>query len=79
MQLELLLIGLTPWDAGGASRRIYSGVSSRKALVQINMVSPYPLWWAYQAGLSICQAENSQKPKVRISVFNHGYHGYHGC
>jgi hypothetical protein len=21
MQLELLLIGLTPWDAGGASRR----------------------------------------------------------
>jgi len=74
MQLELLLIGLTPWDAGGASRRIYSGVSSRKALVQINMVSPYPLWWAYQAGLSICQAENSQKPKVGLSVFNHGCH-----
>jgi hypothetical protein len=25
--------------------------------------------------VSICQAENSQKPKVGIGVFNHGYHG----
>jgi hypothetical protein len=25
MQLELLLFGLTPWDAGGASRGIYLG------------------------------------------------------
>ena len=29
--------------------------------------------------VSICQAENSQKPKVGVSVFNHGCHGYHGC
>jgi hypothetical protein len=28
--------------------------------------------------VSICQTENSQKPKVGLSVFNHACHGYHG-
>ena len=29
--------------------------------------------------VSICQAENSENPKVGLKIFNHGCHGYHGC
>ena len=26
--------------------------------------------------VSICQAENSQKPRVGVRIFNHGWHGW---